>query len=61
MVDNTAGIHIGQGLTGQATTLLFLIQPRRKCLLDDPVSRTIQTLCELINPFGQVYWDVCRH
>jgi hypothetical protein len=61
MVNDTTGVYIGQGLTGQATTLLFLIQPRRKCLLDYPVSRTIQTLGELINPLGQFYRDMCCH
>lgn len=61
MVNDTTGVYIGQGFTGQATAFFFLIQPRRQGLFDDPVFRTIQTLGEIINPLGQVYRDVRCH
>ena len=36
MIDNPASIHIGQRLKREPPALLFLRDPRRKGLLDDP-------------------------
>ena len=43
LVDDPAGIHVGEGLAGQAAAFLHLIDPRRKRLLHDPAPRTLQT------------------
>lgn len=58
MVDYPTGIHISQGLAGQAAALLFLVEPGGQGLFDDPVFGALQALGNLIDTFGQLDRDV---
>ena len=58
MVNNAASVNIGQGLTGQATALFFLVYPGGQSLFDDPVFGAFQTLGHQIDLLGKLFRDV---
>jgi hypothetical protein len=61
MVNDAASVNVGQGLTGQATTLFFLVYPSRQSLLYDPISRALQTFSHHVDLFSQVHRDMSSY
>ena len=53
MVDDVAGVHIGQGRASQSAARLFLIDPGGQRRLDDPATRTFESSGQLIDFFGK--------
>jgi len=51
MIDDTAGVDVGQRLAGQAAAFLLLVDPGGQRLLDDPPSRALQARGNLVDLF----------
>jgi|TARA_R110002094_G_scaffold77429_2_gene83913 hypothetical protein len=54
MVNHSASVYIGQGLTGQAAAFFFLVEPGGKGLFYDPVLGTFQAGGNVIDSLSQI-------